>query len=89
VRRNSYGVLTFLFPDADTLTEMQAGEMKQAHTVESLRQEIGEIVAERQALRARGASPQELEDNRRRLTEAQAELSHRLIERHLPQPQAA
>jgi hypothetical protein len=71
------------------LIEMQAGEMTEPQTVESLRQEIGEIVAERQALRARGASPAELEENRRRLAETQARLSHVLIERYLPQTRAA
>jgi nucleotidyltransferase/DNA polymerase involved in DNA repair len=71
------------------LIEMQAGEMTEPQTVESLRQEIGEIVAERQALRARGASPAELEENRRRLAQMQGRLSQVLIERYLPQTQAA
>ena len=53
------------------------------HTVESLTGEIGSIVAERQALRAAGAAPAALEENRRRLVEAQTRLSRLLIERHL------
>jgi hypothetical protein len=58
-------------------------------TVETLTQEIGDIVAERQALRAAGASTAELEANRKRLTEAQAHLSRLLIASHLPHPEAA
>jgi hypothetical protein len=56
------------------------------HSVESLTEEIGRIVAERQELRAAGASPEVLEENRRRLAEAQNRLSVLLIERHLPVP---
>jgi hypothetical protein len=54
------------------------------HTVESLTNEIGRIVAERQELRAGGASFDVLEENRRRLAKAQSELSQLLIARHLP-----
>jgi hypothetical protein len=54
------------------------------HTVETLTEEIGRIVAERQELRASGAGQGELEENRRRLAAAQSRLSHLLIERHLP-----
>ena len=54
------------------------------HTVETLTEEIGRIVAERQELRAAGAAPEVLEENRRRLTDAQSRLSQLLIERHLP-----
>jgi hypothetical protein len=53
-------------------------------TVEALTEEIGRIVAERQELRAAGAAPDVLEENRRRLTDAQSRLSQLLIERHLP-----
>lgn len=53
------------------------------HTVETLAGEIGSIVAERQTLRAAGAPAATLEENRRRLIEAQARLSRLLIERHL------
>jgi large exoprotein involved in heme utilization and adhesion len=54
------------------------------HTVETLTAEISRIVAERQALRAAGASPETLEENRRRLAAAQNELSQLLIARYLP-----
>jgi len=55
-------------------------------TVESLETEIGRLVTERQALRDRCASPDELEDNRRRLAAAQSELSRLYIQRHLTRP---
>jgi hypothetical protein len=58
-------------------------------TVESLTDEIGRIVAERQELRAAGASFDVLEENRRRLARAQSELSQLLIARHLPSSQSA
>jgi hypothetical protein len=54
-------------------------------TVESLGEEIGRIVADRQALREAGADSAALEENRRRLTAAQNKLSLLLIERHLPE----
>ncbi len=59
------------------------------HTVETLTEEIGRIVTERQELRAVGAGQAELEENRRRLAAAQSRLSDLLIERHLPQAGAA
>lgn len=59
------------------------------HTVETLNAEIGRIVAERQDLRASGAAPAELEENRRRLADAQNRLSVLLIARHLPAAQSA
>jgi hypothetical protein len=59
------------------------------HTLETLTQEIELIVAERQDLRADGADAVALEANRRRLAQAQAQLSRLLIERYLPQAQAA
>jgi hypothetical protein len=59
------------------------------HTVETLTAEIGQIVAERQNLRAAAATTPELEENRRRLASAQNQLSLLLIERHLPPAGAA
>ena len=59
------------------------------HSVEALNAEIGEIVAERQALREAGADASRLEENRRRLVAAQGRLSRLLIERHLSQPRIA
>ena len=53
-------------------------------TIESVNLEIERVVAERQALRAASADAPTLEENRRRLAEAQARLSQLLIERHLP-----
>jgi hypothetical protein len=58
-------------------------------TIESLGAEIGRIVAERQELRAGGAPADALEGNRRRLAQAQAELSRLLIERYAAKTQAA
>jgi hypothetical protein len=58
-------------------------------TVETLVAEIGRIVAERQQLRAAGASSSELEQNRRLLADRQARLSHLLIARHLHDSAAA
>jgi hypothetical protein len=60
-----------------------------AKTVESLTEEIGRIVAERQELRAAGADFDVLEENRRRLARAQSDLSQLLIARHLPSSQTA
>jgi hypothetical protein len=59
------------------------------HTVETLKAEIGRIVAERQELRAAGATAGELEQNRRLLAGAQSQLSLLLIERHLGEPARA
>ncbi|HEY3962844.1 MAG TPA: hypothetical protein VGL84_09990 [Gaiellaceae bacterium] len=53
------------------------------HSVEAVGGEIDRIVAERQRLRESGAKQSELEQNRQRLAEAQAQLSLLLIERHL------
>ena len=60
-----------------------------AHTVETLTAEIGRLVAERQELRAAGASETELERNRRLLAGAQTQLSQLLIQRHLDEPAPA
>jgi hypothetical protein len=59
------------------------------HTVETLTAEISRIVAERQELRAAGASFERLEENRRRLAAAQNELSQLLIARYLPKSASA
>ena len=71
---------------ADYLEVMPAARDNSAvrHTVETLTAEIGRIVAERQDLRAAGATMVDLEDNRRLLAAAQNQLSLLLIERHLP-----
>jgi hypothetical protein len=58
-------------------------------TVEALLDEIGALTAERQRLRERDADTAKLERNRVKLARAQWELSHALIERHLPASEAA
>jgi nucleotidyltransferase/DNA polymerase involved in DNA repair len=64
-------------------------DVRQLPTVEALTDEIGRIVAERQTLRAEGADHELLEENRRRLAEAQSRLSELLIERYLPDRRSA
>lgn len=58
-------------------------------SVEELTLRLGVLVAERQQLRDRGASAKALERNRLQLARAQWELSHALIDRHLPAAQPA
>jgi len=58
-------------------------------TVETLAEEIAELVVERQRLRAGGATREALEANRRGLAAAQNRLSLLLIERHLPRASGA
>jgi hypothetical protein len=55
-------------------------------SVEALMEEIGALTAERQHLREHGAPAFKLERNRVKLARRQWELSHALIERHLPPP---
>jgi len=53
-------------------------------TVESLLEQIGILVTERQRLRRDGGTPQALEENRREIARLQWDLSHALIDRYLP-----
>ncbi len=57
--------------------------------VELLREEIAEIVADRQELRTSGASRASLEENRRRLVRRQSELARELIAQYAPHAPAA
>ena len=52
--------------------------------VEKLHERIGELVTERQELRANGGTARDLERNRRKIARSQQELSHALIDGHLP-----
>jgi hypothetical protein len=54
--------------------------------VEQLTDTLHRLVAERERLRDRGASWAELERNRLEIVFLQHELSHALIELHLPEP---
>jgi hypothetical protein len=58
-------------------------------TVESLSEQIGRLVIERQDLRAAGADVEALEENRKRLAAAQAQMSQLLIDRYLPEAESA
>jgi hypothetical protein len=54
--------------------------------VEALQERVAKLASERQDLREAGAADRNLERNRVALAHAQWELSHALIERHLPPP---
>jgi hypothetical protein len=58
-------------------------------TVETLLEQISDLTIERQRLRDLGATSVRLERNRVQLARKQWELSHALIERHLPHSNAA
>lgn len=58
-------------------------------SVEELQARIGTLVARRQLLREQGASARALERNRRELARCQWQLSFALIERYLPESEAA
>ncbi len=60
-----------------------------APSVETLEEQIGGLVNQRQQLRERGAAADALERNRVRLARAQWDLSHALISRYLPAEQHA
>ena len=61
---------------------------RSAKTVESLTDLLGALTVERQALRASEAGSVQLERNRVAIARAQWELSHALIDRHLPDAEA-
>ena len=58
-------------------------------SVEVLTVRIAALVAERQELRVSGAATAAIERNRLQIARAQWDLSHALIERHLPAAQTA
>ncbi len=58
-------------------------DTERAHTVETLLDQIGHLQLERQELREREASREELEHNRRRLVACQWELAHAFIARYV------
>src|SRR3954454_1838797 len=85
-RKDQTSVVSLLARGRFTLSEMEPGT---SSTVETLVDEIAEIVVERQRLRAGDAPPEALEANRRALAAAQKQLSLLLIERHLPRQSGA
>jgi hypothetical protein len=58
--------------------------VEQETAIEELQDRITALVAQRQRLRAFGAGPSWLEQNRLELGHNQRELSHALIEQHRP-----
>jgi hypothetical protein len=62
---------------------------RSGRSVEVLTVRIAALVAERQELRVSGAPIAAIERNRLQIARAQWELSHALIERHLPAAQTA
>ena len=74
-------------PTATVVRPRVPSRFRRGHTrrsVETLVREISELTMERQRLRDAGVSGPRLERNRVRLARKQWELSHALIERHLP-----
>ena len=74
--------------NATALRPVRPARFRRGHsrrTVEDLLEQIGTLTAERQKLREEGVGGTRLERNHLKLARAQWELSHALIERHLPQ----
>jgi len=67
-----------------SLRPLRFRRRRAAQTVEALTELLGSLTLERQSLRASDASPTALERNRVAIARAQWDLSHALIERHLP-----
>jgi hypothetical protein len=63
----------------------ESGHSPSAHHLGALEDAIRALVAERQAMRDRGADRHELESNRRELVSLQWQFSYALIDRHPPQ----
>jgi hypothetical protein len=64
-------------------TQIGLDSGREPETASVLQEAIDAVVAERQAMRARGAEQAHLELNRRHLVDLQWQLSRALIERHL------
>ena len=60
-----------------------------ASRVETLLERIGELVAERQALREHESGDSALEENRRTIADFQQQLSRALIDQYLPRQRQA
>jgi hypothetical protein len=67
-----------------SLRPLRFRRRRMAQTVEALTELLGSLTLERQALRTSDASSVALERNRVAIARAQWDLSHALIERHLP-----
>ena len=67
-----------------SLRPLRFRRRRTAQTVEALTELLGSLTFERQALRASDATSVALERNRVAIARAQWDLSHALIERHLP-----
>jgi hypothetical protein len=67
-----------------SLRPLRFRRRRMAQTVEALTELLGSLTLERQSLRASDASSIALERNRVAIARAQWDLSHALIERHLP-----
>jgi hypothetical protein len=67
-----------------SLRPLRFRRRRAAQTVEALTELLGSLTLERQSLRASDASSAALERNRVAIARAQWDLSHALIDRHLP-----
>jgi hypothetical protein len=67
-----------------SLRPLRFRRRRTAQTVETLTDLLGSLTLERQSLRASAATSVALERNRVAIARAQWDLSHALIERHLP-----
>jgi hypothetical protein len=67
-----------------SLRPLRFRRRRSAQTVEALTELLGGLTLERQSLRASDASSTALERNRVAIARAQWDLSHALIDRHLP-----
>jgi hypothetical protein len=67
-----------------SLRPLRFHRRRAVQTVEALTELLGSLTFERQSLRASDASSTSLERNRVAIARAQWDLSHALIDRHLP-----